>query len=87
MPKSQLYDENGLFKGVGNLADRVHTEDITRPGLGTTAEINKALYENLSNSQKRGLDESLVNKIVKDIEGDARGDSQINRMQYQGLKG
>ena len=24
MPKSQLYDENGLFKGVGNLADRVH---------------------------------------------------------------
>ncbi len=22
MPKTQIYDENGLFKGVGNLADR-----------------------------------------------------------------
>ena len=24
MPKGQIYDENGLFKGIGNLADRVN---------------------------------------------------------------
>lgn len=66
MPKSQIYDENGLFKGVGNLADRVHVEEgVTRH----TGEIHRAVYDNLSNSQKRGLDESLVNNIVKDIEG------------------
>ena len=30
MPKNHIYEENGLFKGVGNLADRVHIEDAVR---------------------------------------------------------
>ena len=30
MPKSQIYDQNGLFKGVGNLADRVHIDEAAR---------------------------------------------------------
>lgn len=24
MPKTQIYDENNMFKGVGTLADRIH---------------------------------------------------------------
>lgn len=26
MPKNQIYDENGLYKGVGNLADRARID-------------------------------------------------------------
>ena len=26
LPKKDVYDENGLYKGVGRLADRVHTD-------------------------------------------------------------
>lgn len=68
LPKNQVYDENGLFVGTGTLADRVHVAE--RPvGSENIAEeqINKALYDNLSNSQKHGLDESLVNVITKDM--------------------
>ncbi len=50
MPKNQIYDENGLFKGVGNLADRKHIDEPLRGQTGqmTTGDINKALYDNLS---------------------------------------
>jgi hypothetical protein len=89
MPKNQLYDENGLFKGVGNLADRKHADDAFRGQSGqvTTGEINKALYDNLSHSQKKGLDESLVNDIVKDIELEARNENMASQVLYHGLKG
>jgi len=26
LPKNQIYDENGLFKGVGNLADKIQID-------------------------------------------------------------
>jgi hypothetical protein len=38
MPKSQIYDESGLFKGVGNLADRVHIEEASRGLAGRSAQ-------------------------------------------------